>query len=304
MKTRLKNNSEVAHFWANQTQAEGRGSAFYFRGPIIYSYGAHFPIARFVGAETVFFTVKGYSVTTSRHVSLARSALAYGVRVYEVEDVLADDQLAHILNAKALRAEIEARQGEALRSRKHFESLKERTEAAARGFVGYVQDYLVVPEDLTKGDVAKLQGEMMEIKALLDSRTFFSPETLEKKKESLRAEREAARVKREAEDAETQVKLDQWAAGGPYLYAFSRLPIALRIKDGKMETSHGADVPLDAARELFRYWQMIRATGEAATVGQKVGAYTVNAIAPDDMTVGCHKINYAAVARVLEEVSV
>src|SRR5512146_2854588 len=95
MRTVFSNNREVAHVWAQQSQASGRGHNFYFDGPTIYSYGSHFPIARFVTNErderAVLFTTRRYSKSTSRHVSYAAQAL-YGlnVPVFNVRDVEGD----------------------------------------------------------------------------------------------------------------------------------------------------------------------------------------------------------------------
>ena len=69
------NNSQVAHCWANQTKAKGRGSNFFFEGESIYSYGGHFEVARLVqterGKTIALFDPTTYSVTTSRHQSEA-----------------------------------------------------------------------------------------------------------------------------------------------------------------------------------------------------------------------------------------
>ena len=48
MRKLLKNHSEVAHFWANQVQGQGKSSNMFFEDGIIYSYGYHFPIARHI----------------------------------------------------------------------------------------------------------------------------------------------------------------------------------------------------------------------------------------------------------------
>ena len=69
------NNSQVAHCWANQTKAKGRGSNFFFEAESIYSYGGHFEVARLVqtekGKTISLHTTTQYSVTTQRHKSEA-----------------------------------------------------------------------------------------------------------------------------------------------------------------------------------------------------------------------------------------
>lgn len=95
------NNKELAHSWAHQTQRRGTGSSFFYEGPTIYSYGHHFPIARIITRKTagpvVLFTTHGYSVTTTRHKSLALSAVSH-LPVYYVADVL-----GHKTDARSLR---------------------------------------------------------------------------------------------------------------------------------------------------------------------------------------------------------
>lgn len=85
------NNKELAHKWAHQTNTRGTGSSFFYEGPVIYSYGHHFPVARIVrpkkGAPFVLFTSRGYSQTTARHKSLALSACSH-MPVYFVADVM------------------------------------------------------------------------------------------------------------------------------------------------------------------------------------------------------------------------
>jgi hypothetical protein len=85
------NNKELAHKWAHQTNTRGTGSSFFYEGPVIFSYGHHFPVARIVmpkkGQPFVLFTSRGYSRTTARHKSLALSACSY-MPVYFVSDVI------------------------------------------------------------------------------------------------------------------------------------------------------------------------------------------------------------------------
>lgn len=83
-------NSMVAHVWAQQSQSEGRSGNgnFYFRDSTIYSYGAHFPIARFSADKSVvWFTRRAYSVTTSMHIRYVENA----IRGLHVERIFVPD---------------------------------------------------------------------------------------------------------------------------------------------------------------------------------------------------------------------
>ena len=63
------NNSQLAHVWAQREKESGSASNMFFEGDIIYSYGYHFPMAKHVDDDTVLYTSKGYSVTTSKHLN-------------------------------------------------------------------------------------------------------------------------------------------------------------------------------------------------------------------------------------------
>lgn len=60
--------------FTEQKHERRRASALYFIGPVLYSYGPHFPLAYIRGGRAFFNTDK-YSRTTSRHQSAARLAL-------------------------------------------------------------------------------------------------------------------------------------------------------------------------------------------------------------------------------------
>lgn len=83
-KTVFADAAEVAHKWAHQAQSSARFSKgnFYFEGPALYSYGSHFLCGFaliYQGRErdkvrAVLLNATQYSVTTSRHQSMAASA--------------------------------------------------------------------------------------------------------------------------------------------------------------------------------------------------------------------------------------
>jgi hypothetical protein len=80
MKKVFSDQSKVAHLWANkeQDEATNSGRSFFFNRETIYSYGRHFPIAKHVqdqaGNDYILFTERGYSNTTSKHISITRGA--------------------------------------------------------------------------------------------------------------------------------------------------------------------------------------------------------------------------------------
>lgn len=74
----------VAHLFANQLQFEARnsGNTLFFNHTSIYSYGHHFCIAKFVDNETLLFTENSYSNTTSKHIATVRNATNHIKKIY------------------------------------------------------------------------------------------------------------------------------------------------------------------------------------------------------------------------------
>ncbi len=79
----------VAHLWAHQSQDNARtpNGALYFNGDTIFSYGSHFPIAKWItnfqGERIVLVNSDSYSSTTSGHqYTVAHSIPSYVKKVY------------------------------------------------------------------------------------------------------------------------------------------------------------------------------------------------------------------------------
>ena len=69
-------NSEIVHAFNLQDQPNGRttNSSMYFEYKNIYSYGSHYLLGEFIDENTIIINNKGYSVTTSKHISLLTNA--------------------------------------------------------------------------------------------------------------------------------------------------------------------------------------------------------------------------------------
>jgi len=69
-------NSEIMHIFNLQEQINGRTSNFniYFEYNKIYSYGSHYLLGEILKNGNIIINNKGYSNTTSKHISLLTSA--------------------------------------------------------------------------------------------------------------------------------------------------------------------------------------------------------------------------------------
>ena len=278
----------VAHLWANQSQESARNVCgnFYFAGDTIYSYGSHFPIARFAehrGKKCVLMTTRTYSTTTSRHIQLARGASRNHTTFY-VPDVM---ELNHKANLKHFAAKIIEDAKKAKRARLHKGYLLSDLEA----YVGKCNQY----------------AEFFGLKT-----RFTMPTDLD-----LAAEREKAKAAAAIEDRRKQRKLeedlkkatellDQWKLGDS-VATYTLWPLQdtyLRVKDDVLETSRGAEVPLKHAIRilpLIRSGQPYQRNGHT----EHVGHFALDSIdAEGNVSIGCHFVKRAEIERIAAQLGV
>lgn len=276
--------NEIPHLWAHQTQHDARNqqSNLYFEGDTIYSYGSHFPIARFVerkGKKVVLFTTSTYSTTTACHCSMVRSAIPSSVPVFHVPDLVPtnSDPKNHGENTERFRSEITRCLEKAARARKWRESfLKEAVywrDEQALGyckFFGLKAKFPNVPT-LSSGDLDKLKLQLSKAAA---------QKSALHKKEQLEA-------------------IARWRNGGPIYGYSSGLPTMLRIAGEEIETSMGARFPISHAKLALRIVRKVMESGvEYRTNGHTIhlGNYTLDRITTDGTVyAGCHVVTWAEI---------
>ena len=294
------NNSELAHRWANQSKESGRGANMFYRGPRIFSYGEHFLIAELVtdkaGGEHVFYTRRTWGNATSKHLGHVRGALSgLNRRVWNVTggDLRAgSDFFNHAENVRAFLEDMETARTQALRARRHADMYQEQAQRAAVDAGEYAALFGVAP---LKGAAArKLKQQAAAALELARDGALFSAHEIDGIAARMAAAKEAAREadKRRAaaqagKDAESAAQLEQWAAGAPGVQAPHIYGAAtrLRLKDGRIETSRGAQITERAARRLWA--ALVRGVNVA---GVELDGYTVNRWNGAALVVGCHTI--------------
>lgn len=285
----IHNNDMVAHLWANQSQSEARNSngSLYFHGPIIYSYGSHFPIARRVDGA-VLITSRGYSVTTSQHISKVRRACSH-LTEFTVDNVLATSESEHRENLGILLGESCALLIKSARARSNSDFYLNQALAIRARMRDYAAQFLpsyIVPEI-----------SQQEIDGLLEKAKKQAAEKREKT-----AQRNAA-LKEKAEQERQE------------FYNFERDSISydsdkivgtlIRYNKDKnrVESSKGAECPVKHALDLYRYMEWLKNHKETYSRYQSnrihhLGNFTVNSIDKDSTLVaGCHTIKWPEIKR-------
>lgn len=295
MKHVYSTSHEVAHKWAQQSPdlTDARCRNMFADGASIYSYGRHFEIARSIDADTVLITTRGYSVTTSKHISDVANAVSNraAFRVPSFTD--------HKANAEYFIAEIEKRRAQCVRARTNAEWRK----SSLNGFISDAFNYSTC-ELFRKHIPIALRRRIAAFHTACENDTLFSADEVNKIKKAnaaaaviarnRTAAQNAARAARDAEYARKRAeRVAKWLDGSSddipqYGDDGFTAGTLLRIKGKRIETSRGAAITLRAAVEL---WQSLTgAPGAAALIGMDLDGYPVNGWDGAVLTVGCHKI--------------
>lgn len=289
MRIALKNNSEVAHIWAQQKQKEGRAGHLFFEDKSIYSYGRHFEIARFVEDDTVLFTTRRYSNTTAKHKNQVRRAISHKDVFYVPCFDNHNENISYYLRrAKESKAK-------ALKAISYGRWYCEDVKKYLHDGLQYIGHFKV--DKALKKEVIKLAG-------LSEKDRFFSneeKETLERRKLSnekrLKTREDNLKIARAQAQEKYLKEIEDWKNGviecAPYSYSFDN-PVVLRVKDDRIETSKGAQITVKTA---LRLWAAINAKWSSLG-GFKLDNYEAQEIKDGVLTVGCHHIPLTEIERI------
>ena len=288
---------EVAHRFAHQS---GRGNAargfnMFYDGDTIYSYGAHFPIARIVkfdGAtpDVVLMTTETYSVSTSKHCTIVRRAISHMPKFY-VENVRANSADAHAANADAM-ADGMAQCLERCAKRRnaaYAEMDLARADEVRSAHADYCAMFNVERAPLSMPD------NIADIRKALDVR-----------RTEQRAAEHARKVERERKAAaELAEKLPRWRAGENISLPYTGSGVyMLRVNGDTIETSGHARFPVADAVRAFPLLCKLRERGTVTDGGGvRLGMYSVDHISADGVRAGCHFIKWDEVERIAGELN-
>lgn len=282
MKKVFSSNSQLAHVWANQLQPEGRASSMFFYGPVIYSYGHHYEIARFIetsnGEKVCFVNGNGYSSSTGKHTAHVWNAIPDGIKTFKVPFAtgstysynrnhnISIDQLPGIVAAMVV--EINNFCHDQIKARTNFHPF---IQASGRyenvveicGLFG-----IPVPAKPENWDAAKLKSDHLR-NTQQDRINEKAAKELEKSRELL-------------------VKWINHEFNGQ-LY---NIPVHLRIsRDGTLiETTKGAKVGIEAGLRLLS-----KLRNNQDVKGEKIDGFTLVENTLDHVKIGCHTISWPVI---------
>lgn len=284
MKKVFSSHSELAHVWANQLQYEGRAASMFFYGPVIYSYGHHYEIARFVeaanGQKVCFVNANGYSNSTAKHTAHVWNAIPDGIPTFKVPFLCGSgwsysysrqhyfnvDQLPGIV--AAMLVEIKNLCHDQIKARTNF-SLFSSAAGRYETIVEICNLFNIpVPAKPENWDAAKLKADHLR---------------------NTQGERQRAKELKELE--KSRDLLAKWL-NHEYNGQIYNIPVHLRIsRDGKLiETTKGAKVENELALRLL---EKLRKGTDVK--GEKINGFTVIENTLDHVKIGCHTISWPVI---------
>ena len=275
-------NDMVAHVWAQQSQSEGRSNSMSFRDTMLFSYAAI--IGRFVthkGKTCVLLSTRSWSVTTSAHQSRAASAVRHISPIFQVIDLGEKyGRGPSVLQNLKNYAERIINAGKALeRSRKYKNLLAEELQRLVAEANAYAEFF----------------GSKRRFSSDMDFAQLLAEEKRQATREEKKRKREQERLKQQEQGA-----VEAWLAGEnvifPYIWRNDN--VRLRVKGDVLETSLGAQVPLEHCRRvlaLIRSGQTYKHNGHTIHVGHfRIDEVDENGT----VKAGCHTIQKEEIERV------
>jgi predicted DNA-binding protein (UPF0278 family) len=278
MRKVLKNHSEVAHFWANQVQAQGKGSNMFYENGTIYSYGYHFPIARHIGNNVILFTTRNYSISTSKHISYTKQAIpGYNNVIYadDIEIRLKSpsrfNKTIHAKNVLSMLNTIKNNLDKSTRARSNKEFYLADASRNINNMVKYID--LFKCKSILPYKTKKLVNE------ILNGNQYCLLELAEKERKALK-QKQALLKKKALKD------LKKWRNGEIYDLPFGLNKRYLRLVNNEVETSGHIKI----SAELFlEYYKRLKSGFDLT--GLKISHYRIDKQTEKSLKIGCHSID-------------
>ena len=263
---------DVAHLFANQLQSEARNTnnSFYFYEDKIYSYGSHFCIAKFVDENTLLFTERTYSSTTSGHIAIVRSATSHKAKIYCAFPTGShEDNFKYWLNdAEAVTKQLQnARKPEIYLTQ--LNGIKDRVQKYA--------NYFNISVPITLNEVLSVTNKD-EVKSYLESKQkYIDAENKRKEKEQIKKHRKDLKLWRSFEKQKLYSR-----DGFDYL----------RKDSENFETTQGVKFPIAVGMRFYNNLTAVK-------VGDKFLNYEVKEVTKNHIVIGCHKITMKEINSVI-----
>lgn len=283
---------EVAHYWANKVQSEGRAGNVFFYEETIYSYGHHFAIAKHYDNGLILFTNRGYSVSTSKHVSRTRQAIPYSANIlycHSPENPKSED------NLKDAIWNIEYNLKKAITARCRKQEYMNNARAAYESLIELRRIFKIKGWKVPKYDFSIPENvlEVMKEKERKATAKRKRQEAKQRKQDKL----DMVEFLEDVKDWKTDTTMSAYRLR--HSRFINQLPDVCRINGDLVESMRSASIPLKEAVLALK-----RIKAGKSIKGAKLGHYTVISHDKESLTIGCHKFPQSEIDYLMKELDI
>lgn len=255
-------NSEIVHVFNEQNQNEGRTSngSMYFYNNKIYSYGSHYLLGEFLDNNTILINDKGYSNTTSKHISLLMDATR-DKKQYFISKT----------NCKIVNENIKEYLNKLVKARKTKDFYLSQIDSTLKMYF----DYLEYTKQKTKFNSYKEHRETLRI-----SNKFYND--FNNLKETIKEANLKASIKAKKEIVQ---KLNDWKSNKTSWFRNNTGFDYLRINGENVETSQNVKIPIIEAKRVLKLIELKNILG--TKIDNRFRVVSFNKF----LKVGCHNIS-------------
>lgn len=308
-------NDQCLHVYAQQTQDEGKTSNgnIFFDKRVIYSYGYHFPMAVFIDNNTIIINDDSYSISTSQHQGVLRSAVSHiQNKIYVNTDIIKIivDCVKYNNKMKLIKYDKDKLEKNALNS------VDDHIRSAAKRRAPHL-----ILEDLNH--------------AKNDLKTVYSVLALFNRKPSVKIKNKLNSLENDTsnndliEQAKTKLKkiketithsankeLKKWRKGDINSISYKHrdfVDTELRIhNDNELITSEGAVFPIEQAKRAFILVRKVKEKSNFNITPEqgnsdmfKLGYYKIDKITKQGhVRAGCHFVKWPAIEKMAIELNI
>lgn len=224
---------QTIHVWAQLSQPRGeerKGPSVYFYGPVLYSYGRHYPMGVILPDGFALINDDSNSVTTNRHRHIAWQAVSHRRRAWlpDMAEIFGNNEApARVLEGDSREWAKDAARAKVLAYLEtHASTIPLEATAALLRFVGVTRGDVERAERLAKKDAARIKREAAEAEAKRKAEHLAEASTLAKLTESEVAARlveaNSGRYPARAEDVSDTAGLEQFGKRLHHVHKYAK----------------------------------------------------------------------------------
>lgn len=286
------NNSTLAHNFANKIKLAGKGSNMFYENDTIYSYGRHFPIAKFYtnlkGIEFIAFNKRTYSNTTSKQQRHVLNAIPRNIKTIYCNN-LEFSFLGHCENLLDKLNAAKKLLNDAKKATKYKMQYVTNAQSEINAFNEYVRYFDIITSEYvgTYENIDKFHNSIVT-----DIDTFINSNDYKNWLLNAEKRKNDEIAKQLIKQSENIQKFRQFET--MYVYGIPYNLLRFNKDKNEVETSSGIKMSLPL---FMRYYNKLK--NNELNKGEKIENYTYLGKDNKSVFVGCHTIELNEIENII-----